>query len=173
MTTAEIEALVDRRAQEISDKRVAGLMSTYDRKIAEQAAALRKMQRSFSNDDDDSPDPRVAELEAELATVQREAAEAEAARLYPDVYEDFKALTGRETPADQLAYLRELRTRLAAPPSAEPPAVAAVPPTQPVDPNQPARNEPVFNAGQAAMSDQEAWDVLSQFSVMPGHQRRR
>jgi len=166
MTAAEIEALVDRKAQEISDKRVAGLQSMYDKKISDLATEQRKIRKSFSNDEDDSPDPRVADLEAELARVQQDAALAAAQREFPDVFDDYAAISAFGTAAEQLAYLREMRTKLSVAPTTDPaPAPAVEDPTPPVDPNQPVRNEPRFEP--QSMDLTSAWDIIKANPAWP------
>lgn len=139
LTAAQIEAMVERKAQEISDRRVAGLMSKYDREIATMKAEQVKFRKSFSGEDDDTPDPRLADLEAEVARLNSERELAELRVKYPDVIEDYIALSGAENRAGQLAALDGLRQRLTAPPPSEEPAAEPEIPTPPVHPNQPAR----------------------------------
>ncbi len=139
LTEAQIEAMVERKAQAIADKRIAGLMSANDKKVAALEANLRKLQKSFSNDDDDGVDPRIADLEAELARVNQDAADAAYAREYPDVYADLKALSAADDDAARFQYLRQLKAAQAAPPPVEEEVEETYIPTPPVHPNQPAR----------------------------------
>ena len=77
-TQAQIDAEIERKANEkanaIADKRIAGLMSANDKKVAALEATYGSSSVSLSNEDDDgvrSSDRTI--FEAELARVQREA----------------------------------------------------------------------------------------------------
>ena len=76
---AEIEALIERKAQEISDKRVSGLMSTYDKKIAESQKELAKLRRQVLPDEPTD----TSDSEAQNAALLRENAILKAAARFP------------------------------------------------------------------------------------------
>lgn len=139
LTVQEIEALIERKAQEISDKRVSGLQSLYDKKLAEvqrEAAKLRQQVLPGVEDDDDvsnsAEQARIQELERQLAIERASQKYAKAGPLY-------RKLLEFETPEEQIAFMEEFLTPpAAAPATPQPVAAPEAPPTPSVDPNSPA-----------------------------------
>ena len=129
LSQQEIEALIERKAQEISDKRIGGLMSSYDKK-------LKALQKQLSGEDDDpAEDPAITALRRENAILK-------AAQRFPKAAPLYQKLLEIEDTEDQIAFME---TWFAQP---ESPAPTATPepeePSTPVDPNSPP---PTLNGG--------------------------
>ncbi len=141
ITAEEIDKLIERKAQERSDQRVAGLQSVFDKKLSAIQAEIRKSNRQSAGLDDE--DPRVAELEAELAQARREAAMERAAGKYPDAFPLYKQIIDIEDPDAQLAALTQWAQQQRTPltPVVTPEPEPQAPPTPPVDLNNPPRQQ--------------------------------
>ena len=130
--TPEIEAFIQRTAQEISDKRVGGLMKSYDKQIA----ALKK--QLSGEDAEPAEDPAIAALKRENAILK-------AAQRYPKAAPLYQQLLEVEDTEDQIALMESWLAQAQQPAS---PAPIAPPepeePTPPVDPNSPP---PTLNGG--------------------------
>lgn len=125
LSQQEIEALIERKAQEISDKRIGGLMSTYDKK-------LKALQKQLSGEDaDPAEDPAIAALRRENAILK-------AAQRFPKAAPLYQQLLEVEDTEDQIALMESWFAQAQQP---ESPAPAAPPepeePSTPVDPNRP------------------------------------
>lgn len=124
LTSQEIEALIERKAQEISDKRVSGLMSSYDKKFA-------ALQRQLSGDTEPVEDPAIAALKRENAILK-------AAQRFPKAAPLYQKLLEVEDTEEQIAIMEKWLTP---PPEAAPVPPAPEPetpePSTPVDPNSP------------------------------------
>lgn len=129
LSQQEIEALIDRKAQEISDQRVKGLMSSYDKKLA-------ALQRQLSGETEPAEDPAIAALKRENAILR-------AAQQYPKAAPLYQKLVEIEDPEDQIAFMETWFSQQSASPA---PAAPPEPeePTPPVDPNSPP---PTLNGG--------------------------
>ena len=137
LTAQEIEALIERKAQEISDKRVSGLMSTYDKKLADSNKELARIRQQLLPDEEPV---RGRGEDPEKAALQREVAILRAAQRFPKAAPVYQRLMEIEDTEAQISYLEELFAP--PPPSPAPPPVAAPPEpdatTAPVDANSPA-----------------------------------
>ncbi len=131
--------------QQQSDARVAGLMSTFDKKFNDLQKKVVQSQRQLVNDDPE--DPRVTELQEELDRVRREAEAERAGREYPDAFPVYKQILEASDATEQMRLLTEAinaaRTPTPAPaaPVADAPAPVVEPPVPPVDPNNPFRRQ--------------------------------
>jgi len=137
MTAQEIEAMIERKAQELSDRRVSGLMSSYDKKLADTNKELARVRKQVLPDEDEPVhggrgDDRLAALERENAILK-------AAQRFPKAAPAYLRLLEIEDTEEQIEYLEGLFNPPAAPPVTP---VAATPepvdPTAYVDPNLPA-----------------------------------
>jgi hypothetical protein len=137
LTAQEIEALIERKAQEISDRRVSGLMSNYDKKLADSNRELSRIRQQLLPDEEPmggrGEDPEKAALVREVAILR-------AAQRYPKAAPVYQRLMEIEDTEEQIALLEELFAPPA--PAPAPPPVEASPepdvPTAPVDANRPA-----------------------------------
>lgn len=132
LSQQEIEALIERKAQEISDKRIGGLMSSYDKK-------LKALQKQLSGEDTDpAEDPEIAALKRENAILR-------AAERFPKAAPLYRKLLEVEDTEDQIALMESwfAQTQQAASPA---PTATPEPeePSAPVDPNSPP---PTLNGG--------------------------
>lgn len=137
LTATEIEALLDRKVQELSDKRIAGYQQTYDKKLSALEKELQVVRRATLSEGEIEQEQN-SDIAQKLADAERRAAIAEAAVKFPSIFPAYQRLISAATGEDQMAVLAELLAPKppadAAPPAA--PAAPAVPPT-PVDPNNP------------------------------------
>lgn len=124
MSQQEIEALIERKAQEISDKRIGGLMSSYDKK-------LKALERQLSGDTEPAEDPAILALKRENAILK-------AAQRFPKAAPLYQQLLEVEDTEDQIALMESWFNQPQQPAS---PVPAAPPepeePTPAVDPNSP------------------------------------
>lgn len=137
LTAQEIEALIERKAQEISDKRVSGLQSLYDKKLAEQAKEYQKLRSQLLPGDVDEPEDDTANLR--IQELERQLAIERASSKYPKAGPLYKKLLEYEDPEEQIAFMEQLFTPApAAAPEPPPPQPEVEVPS--VDPNSPAQN---------------------------------
>lgn len=151
LTEAQIVELVERKAQEISDKRVSGLQSLYDRKIKELTDENKRISRSLAGTEDDV---RSSDLEAELKRVERERDMLRVAQEHPEIapfISRFATLDSPEDIANTLLEMRQSFTAPAAPQTPEPAAPAAT--ASGVEPNNPQRDRSGWEPGMAMNAD--------------------
>lgn len=123
MSQQEIEALIERKAQEISDKRIGGLMSSYDKK-------LKALERQLSGETEPAEDPAILALKRENAILR-------ATQRFPKAAPLYQKLLEVEDTEDQIALMESWFNQPQ--PSAPVPAAPPEPeePTPAVDPNSP------------------------------------
>lgn len=163
LTAAEIEALIERKSQELSDRRISGLQSMYDGKLARLQAELTKVQRA-SLSASEIADLDSEDVKAELAKARRELEAYRKAQEYPDAFPVYSKLLSAETPEEQLTVLSEALALRSVPSAPQAPAQAAAPAerTPRVDPNNP-RNEDLSGV----MTDRVAAEILASFGEWP------
>jgi hypothetical protein len=169
LTATQIEDMISRKAQEISDKRVSGLQSLYDRKLKEIADENKRISRALAGTEDD---PRSSDLEAELRRQERENQVLKVALANPELAPFLTRLDPDASPEDLAATLlayRESFSQQAAPPSA--PEPRAEPLDIPgVEPNRPPRERSGFELGTNPTAEQ-ADDYFEKLASWPGLQR--
>jgi len=145
LTTAQIEDMIARKAQEISDKRVSGLQSLYDRKLKEIADENKRISRALAGTEDDV---RQSDLEAELRRVERERDLLRVAQEHPEIAPYVTKFASVDSPEDIAATLLEMRQSFAPPsPPTPAPAQPTAPPVEGVEPNNPPRDRTGWEPG--------------------------
>ena len=151
LTSQEIEALIERKAQEISDKRVSGLMSSYDKKFA-------ALQRQLSGDAEPVEDPAIAALKRENAILK-------AAQRFPKAAPLYQKLLEVEDTEEQIALMEKWLT--------PPPEAAPVPPApepETPEPSTPSRSQqPSADAQRWRASHASRWSVHGPQVRLPVH----
>lgn len=165
LTSAQISELIANGVQSAFDKRIPGLMSTFDSKVNALGSSLEEMRRTSSDDDDDDT-AAYNRLQAERDEARRQAAAAKAALQYPVGYQVYEQAIGKGSPEEQIAFLEEWAKQQAGqqtpadPPPSDGPGEEKTPP---VDPNNPRREE-TFGGFQ---SDEDAERYLDQYGSWP------
>ena len=157
----DIESLIARKVQELSDQRVAGLQSAMDKKIA---ALQKQLARRDSMTDAESEAAAQEDLRAELAAARREAEMYKKAREYPDAFPYFERLMNAEDMDAQMKVIVDLLKR-----AAQPTAPAADKGSK-VDSNNPAPANagPTRMYGDVAMDQSLADRILTGYDRWPG-----
>jgi hypothetical protein len=163
--TPEIQSLIAaeaaKQANDIVDKRVPGLQSTYERQIA----SLRREVKEAREANLSPEELRTSEserMEEELAKARREADALRAGRSFPEAFPVFEAMTSAPTVEDQLDILTKALRPDAGSPDAAPaqsPTVPAPASAAPVDPNRPL-TPPVPSSLDADNMSQSAADQI-------------
>ena len=168
--TPEIEALIAQRVQELSDKRVGGLQSTFDKKLAEQDRKYReeiqRLRKAIPDFEDDEPE-QDPELARRIQDLERQNALLRAAQQYPKATPLYEQLMQFETTEEQIAFLEE---RLGTPEQAPPPPPPA-PTTDDVevpdiDPNRPPIRDAPWAPG-VQMTSEIATRILDSATEWP------
>lgn len=147
LSETQIVELVERKAQEISDRRVAGLQSLYDRKIKELRDENQRIQRSLAGTEDDA---RSSDLEAELRRQERENKYLRVALENPDLAPFISRFDPESSPEDIATALKEYRQSFSQPANpTTPPPPAQQDPVPGVEPNQPRRDTTGWEPGQS------------------------
>lgn len=172
MTQQEIEALIDRKAQEISDKRVAGLMSSYDKKFAETQKEMSRLRKQALGEDD-GPDPEDSDTARENAQLKRQLAIIEASQRFPKAGPLYQRLMGFETAEEQIEFLEGMFATPEPAPAAPPPSPAPQPDVDfevpDVDMNRPARGLDDFTMVDGVkMNDTIAKRIFESITKWPG-----
>ena len=167
LTTAQIEDMIARKAQEISDKRMSGFQSLMDRKIKEIADENKRISRSLAGTEDDV---RQSDLEAELRRVERERDLLRVAQEHPEIAPYISKFASVDSPEDIAATLLEMRQSFAPPSPVTPdPAPAPAEPVPGVEPNNPPRDrtgwepgtEPSAEFSEQFFKDLKVWPGMS------------
>lgn len=166
----EIEAYIAQRVQALSDQRISGLQSVFDKKLAEANKEIQRVRRQALGEPD-APDFEDSETARENAELKRRLAIMEAAERFPKAAPLYQQLMGLETAEEQIAFL-EQQLQQAPPP---PPPVPPVPQPEPelevpdIDMNRPA---PTGGSGYAIydgvqMNDEIAAAILKNINSWP------
>ena len=166
----EIEALIARQVQELSDKRVAGLQSSYDKKLADQQKEFAKLRAQMLGEPEPQEPAADPALASRLAELERQNAILRASQKYPKAAPLYEKLVQFTDAEEQIAFLETLvaqQTPAPPPPTAAQPAEELDVPD--IDPNRPAPS-----AGQNAgfvdgirMSDDIAKQILNSVKDWP------
>jgi Skp family chaperone for outer membrane proteins len=139
--TPEIESLIAQRVQELSDKRVAGLQSSYDKKFADQQREFQKLRTQLTGEEEPQQDPEVA---AQLASLARENAILRASQKFPKAAPLYQQMIGMDTAEEQIAFIEQVLDTAARAAVPQTPAAPQVPIEEldvpDSDPNRPAPN---------------------------------
>lgn len=170
--TPEIEALIAQRVQALSDQRIAGLQSVFDKKLAEMSKEQSKLRRQLlpeediTQEDDSDTARENAELKRQLALV-------ELAQRFPKAGVVYKQLMGLGTLDEQVEFL-EQQFAAQVPPAAPAPTPPAPTPdvdldVPDIDMNRPA---PRQDAGYIVhdgvrMTDEIAQQILASATSWP------
>ena len=117
LTAQEIEALIERKAQEISDRRVSGLQSMFDKKLTDSNKEIARMRRQLLPEEEpvyvNGEDPEKVALQREVAILR-------AAQRYPKAAPVYQRLMEIEDTEEQIALLEELFAPPPPPPAPTP-----------------------------------------------------
>lgn len=167
----EIEALIAQRVQALTDTRVSGLQSLYDKKLAEQdrkyQAEMDRLRKGIPDFVDDEPDPVDSEMARKVAELERQNAILRARQQYGKGAPAYERLIALESAEEQIAFLEELQAAQATPAPTPPPA----PPTDDVevpdvDPNRPPIRDMGWAPG-SPMTDEVAARILASATEWP------
>lgn len=147
LTAEQIEDMISRKAQEISDRRIGGLQAMYDRKLKEIADENKRISRSLAGTEDDV---RQSDLEAELKRQERENRYLRVALENPDLAPFIGRFDPDASPEDIATALKEYRQTFVQQPATqqtptEPQGQPA--PTPGVEPNNPRREATGWEPG--------------------------
>jgi len=161
LTEAQIEDMIARKAQEISDKRVGGLQAMYDRKLKEIADENKRISRALAGTEDD---PRSSDLEAEVRRLERQNRLLVAAQANPEIAPYIDRFGPDATPEDIATALVEIRESFAPkPPQQTPEPAPAVPD---VEPNNPPRDRQGLELG-ANITERQADEYFAGLQAWP------